>query len=122
MLPLFFLDYIATGKLKLNQMKKIIKGIVKGCKISDCILVGGETAEMPGTYANNKFDLAGFSVGIVSKKKLLNKNKVKNNNIVLAVPSNGLHSNGFSLVRKILKTNNLNNFLKKSCFHLQRFM
>ncbi len=111
--PLFFLDYIATGKLKLNQMKKIIKGIVKGCKISDCILVGGETAEMPGTYENNKFDLAGFSVGIVSKKKLLNKNKVKSNDVVLAVPSSGLHSNGFSLVRKILKTNSLNNFLKK---------
>ena len=68
---------------------------------------------MPGTYANNKFDLAGFSVGIVSKKKLLNKNKVKNNDIILAIPSNGLHSNGFSLVRKILKKTNLNNFFKK---------
>jgi len=94
-------------------MKKIIKSIVLGCKISDCILVGGETAEMPGTYAKNKFDLAGFSVGIVSKKKLLSKNKVKNNDVILAIPSSGLHSNGFSLVRKILKNSTLNNFLKK---------
>ena len=111
--PLFFLDYIATGKLKLNQMKTIIKSIVRGCKISDCVLVGGETAEMPGTYANNKFDLAGFSVGVVSKKKLLIKNKVKNNDVILAVPSSGLHSNGFSLVRKVLTKSSLNNFLRK---------
>ena len=111
--PLFFLDYIATGKLKLEQMKKIIKSIIKGCKISNCILVGGETAEMPGTYANGKFDLAGFSVGIVSKRKILSKNKVKNKDIILAIPSNGLHSNGFSLVRKILKTTVLNKFLRK---------
>ncbi len=111
--PLFFLDYIATGKLKLNQMKIIIRSIIKGCKISDCALVGGETAEMPGTYENNKFDLAGFSVGIVSKKKLLIKNKVKNNDVILAIPSSGLHSNGFSLVRKVLRTSSLNNFLRK---------
>ena len=111
--PLFFLDYIATGKLKLNQMKIIIRSIIKGCKISDCALVGGETAEMPGTYENNKFDLAGFSVGIVSKKKLLIKNKVKDNDVILAIPSSGLHSNGFSLVRKVLRTSKLNNFLRK---------
>ena len=86
-------------------MKSIIKGIVKGCKISDCLLVGGETAEMPGTYEKNKFDLAGFAVGIVSKNKLINKTKVKNNDIILAVPSNGIHSNGFSLVRRVLKKN-----------------
>ena len=96
--PLFFLDYIETGKLKLKQMKKIINGIIQGCKISNCILVGGETAEMPGTYTKNKFDLAGFSVGIVSKKKLLGKRKVKNNDVILAIPSSGIHSNGFSLV------------------------
>ena len=111
--PLFFLDYIATGKLKLRQMKRVINSIVQGCKISNCVLVGGETAEMPGTYAKNKFDLAGFSVGIVSKKKLLSKRKVKNNDIILAIPSSGLHSNGFSLVRKIIKKTSLNNFLKK---------
>ena len=111
--PLFFLDYIATGKINLFKMKKIIKGIIKGCKISGCLLVGGETAEMPGTYSKNKFDLAGFSVGLVSRKKLISKNKVKNNNIILAIPSNGLHSNGFSLVRKVLKNYKIDTFLKK---------
>ena len=89
--PLFFLDY----------------------KISKCILVGGETAEMPGTYSRNKFDLAGFAVGIVSRKNLIHKNKVNNNDIILAIPSNGLHSNGFSLVRQILRKKKINIFLKK---------
>ena len=111
--PLFFLDYIAVGKLNLKKMKKIIQGIIDGCKISDCALVGGETAEMPGTYAKNKFDLAGFIVGIVSKEKAISKNNVKKNNIILAIPSSGLHSNGFSLVRKIIKREKLNNRLKK---------
>ena len=110
--PLFFLDYIAVGKLNLNKTKKILKGIFKGCKISDCKLIGGETAEMPGIYSKDKFDLAGFSVGIVSKKKLLDKNNVKNGDIVLAVPSNGIHSNGFSLVRTILKKNKIPRNLK----------
>ncbi len=110
--PLFFLDYIAIGKLNLNKTKKILKGIFKGCQISNCRLVGGETAEMPGIYSNNQFDLAGFSVGIVSKKKILNKNKVKNNDIVLAIPSNGIHSNGYSLVRSILKKNKIPSNLK----------
>ena len=103
--PIFFLDYIAVDKLNLNKVKKILNGIVNGCKIADCALIGGETAEMPGTYSLNKFDLAGFAVGIVERKKLLTKNKIKNNNIVMAVPSSGLHSNGFSLVRSILKKN-----------------
>ena len=111
--PLFFLDYIAVGKINLSKMKKIIKGIINGCKISDCILVGGETAEMPDTYAKNKFDLAGFTVGLVSKKKLISENKVKNNNIILAIPSSGLHSNGFSLVRKVTKNIKFNNLIKK---------
>ena len=71
--PLFFLDYIAVGKLKLKKIKQIIKGVLKGCNISNCKLIGGETAEMPGVYAKEKFDLAGFSVGIVSKNKILNK-------------------------------------------------
>ena len=105
--PLFFLDYIAVGKLNLIKTKKILRGIFKGCKISDCKLIGGETAEMPGIYTKDKFDLAGFSVGIVSKKKILDKSKVKPNNIILAIPSNGIHSNGFSLVRSILKKNRL---------------
>ena len=101
--PLFFLDYIAVGKLNLNRTKNILKGILNGCKISNCKLIGGETAEMPGIYSKDKFDLAGFSVGIVSKKKILNKNNVKKNNLILAIPSSGIHSNGYSLVRSILK-------------------
>ena len=111
--PLFFLDYIAVGKLDLNKTKSILKGIFKGCKISDCKLIGGETAEMPGIYPKDKFDLAGFSVGIVSKKKILDKKNVNENDIVLAIPSNGIHSNGYSLVRSILKKNKITNNLKK---------
>ena len=75
-------------------------------------MTGGETAEMPGTYEKNKFDLAGFVVGIISKQKIIGKNKVKNNNVILAVPSNGLHSNGYSLVRKILRSNKIDGYLK----------
>jgi phosphoribosylaminoimidazole synthetase len=111
--PLFFLDYIAVGKLDLIKTKKILKGIFKGCKISKCELIGGETAEMPGVYAKDKFDLAGFSVGIVSKKKILNKKNVKNKDVVLAIPSEGIHSNGYSLVRSVLKKNRIPNSIKK---------
>ena len=110
--PLFFLDYIAVGKLNLNKTKKILKGIFRGCKISKCKLIGGETAEMPGIYHKDKFDLAGFSVGIVSKKKILDKSNVKKGDIVLAIPSNGIHSNGYSLVRSILKKNKIPRNLK----------
>jgi len=101
--PIFFLDYIAVDKLNLNKVKKILDGIVSGCKLAGCALVGGETAEMPGTYGKNKFDLAGFSVGLVEKKDLLKKSKVKLNDVILAIPSSGLHSNGYSLIRHILK-------------------
>ena len=114
--PLFFLDYIAVGKLNLNKTKKILKGIFKGCEISDCKLVGGETAEMPGVYSRDKFDLAGFSVGIVSKKKILDKKNVKISDVVLAIPSNGIHSNGYSLVRSILKKNKVTYKIKKGNF------
>ena len=110
--PLFFLDYIAVGKLKLNKMKKILNGIVKGCDLSLCSLIGGETAEMPGIYDSDKFDLAGFSVGIVSKKKLLSKKRVLEGNVVLAVPSSGVHSNGYSLIRSILKNKKISSKLK----------
>lgn len=114
--PLLFLDYISINKIDLRKLKSIIKGIVKGCKQSMCELVGGETAEMPGTYEKGKFDIAGFAVGVVSKNKILSKNKIKKNDLVLAVPSNGLHSNGFSLVRYLLKKKKINikknNFLK----------
>ena len=110
--PLFFLDYIAVGKLEINKAKKILKGIFRGCKISKCKLIGGETAEMPGVYSKDKFDLAGFSVGIVSKKKILSKKNVKNKDIVLAIPSNGIHSNGYSLVRKIIGKKKINKNMK----------
>ena len=115
--PLIFLDYISIDKINLGKLKKIIKGIQRGCQISGCSLVGGETAEMPGTYSKGKFDIAGFSLGIVEKKKLLKKSNIKENDIIMAVPSNGLHSNGYSLVRNILnkkKINiNQNKYLKK---------
>ncbi len=111
--PLFFLDYIAVGKLNLNKTKSILKGILKGCKISNCKLIGGETAEMPGIYSKDKFDLAGFSVGIVSKRKILNKKNVKKNNLILAIPSSGIHSNGYSLVRSILKKNKITKKLRQ---------
>jgi len=112
--PLFFLDYIAVGKLDLKKTKNILKGIFKGCHLADCKLIGGETAEMPGVYSKNKFDLAGFSVGIVSKRKILNKYNVKDKNIVLAIPSSGFHSNGFSLVRSVLKKKKINKSFKKN--------
>jgi len=115
--PLLFLDYISINKIDLKKLKSIIKGIVKGCKLSQCELVGGETAEMPGTYEKGKFDIAGFAVGIVSKHKILSKNKIKNNDLILAIPSSGLHSNGYSLVRYLLKQKKINikknKFLKK---------
>ena len=112
--PLLFLDYISINKIDLIKLKSIIKGIINGCKQSGCDLVGGETAEMPGTYEKNKFDIAGFAVGVVSKNKILNKNKIKKNDLVLAIPSTGLHSNGYSLVRYILKQKKIN--IKKNKF------
>ena len=111
--PIFFLDYIAVSKINLRKIKLIFKGILKGCSIAGCELTGGETAEMPGTYSKNKFDLAGFSVGIVSKNKLLSKYNVKKKDIILAIPSSGLHSNGYSLVRSVLKNKNISKKLKK---------
>ncbi len=115
--PLFFLDYISINKINLKKMKSLIKGIIKGCNISQCSLVGGETAEMPDTYDKGKFDMAGFAVGIVDGKKLLTKKRIKKNDLILAVPSSGLHSNGFSLIRYLIKKKKIdvkkNYFLKK---------
>jgi phosphoribosylformylglycinamidine cyclo-ligase len=115
--PLLFLDYISINKIILDKLKSIVKGIIKGCKISNCELVGGETAEMPGTYEKGKFDIAGFAVGIVDEKKILSKRNIKKNNLVIAIPSSGVHSNGYSLVRYILKKKKINlknnQFLKK---------
>ena len=100
--PLLFLDYISINKIDLTKLKSILKGIVKGCNISGCELVGGETAEMPGTYESGKFDIAGFSVGVVDQNKILQKKKIKKNNLILAIPSSGIHSNGYSLIRYVL--------------------
>ncbi len=112
--PLFFLDYISINKIDLLKLKPIIKGILKGCKIANCDLVGGETAEMPDTYERDKFDIAGFAVGIVDEKKILNKKKIRKGNLILALPSSGLHSNGYSLVRTIIKKKKIN--IKKNLF------
>ena len=112
--PLFFLDYISINKIDLPKLKSILKGILKGCEISECELVGGETAEMPGTYEKGKFDIAGFAVGIVDRKNILNKEKIKKNDLILAIPSSGLHSNGYSLVRSLIKNKKIN--LKKNIF------
>jgi len=106
--PLLFLDYISINKIDLKKLKSLIKGIVDGCKQSECELVGGETAEMPGTYEKGKFDIAGFAVGVVGKNKILSKNKIKTNDLVLAIPSSGLHSNGYSLVRYLLNKKKIN--------------
>ena len=114
--PLLFLDYISVEKINTKKLKNLIKGIIKGCKLAGCELVGGETAEMPGTYSKGKFDIAGFSLGIVEKHKIL-INKIRKNDLVIAVPSSGLHSNGFSLVRHVLKKKKIdlkkNSYLKK---------
>ena len=112
--PLLFLDYISINKINLKKLKSIIKGVIKGCKISNCELVGGETAEMPGTYEKGKFDIAGFSVGIVDQNKIPYKKKIKKNNLILAIPSSGVHSNGYSLIRYILNKRKIN--FKKNKF------
>ena len=103
--PLFFLDYIATGKLEKDQLKEVIQGIAKSCKENNCSLLGGETAEMPGFYSKNKYDLAGFCVGIVEEEKLIDGSKICEDDLIIAIESSGIHSNGFSLVREIIKIN-----------------
>jgi len=100
--PLFFLDYYATAKLEVQAATQVVKGIAKGCIISQCALIGGETAEMPGMYKKGDFDLAGFCVGIAEKDELDRITKVQKGDILIALPSSGIHSNGFSLVRKLL--------------------
>ncbi len=100
--PLFFLDYLATGKLNSQQLAGVVKGIAKGCRLSGCALLGGETAEMPGFYQLGEYDLAGFCVGVVEKSKLLDGSKVQVGDVAIGLASAGVHSNGFSLVRKII--------------------
>ena len=101
--PLFFLDYYATGKLDKKVAAQVIKGIAQGCKLAGCALVGGETAEMPGMYAQGDFDLAGFCVAVAEKSKLIDGAKIKAGDVLIALPSSGPHSNGYSLIRKILE-------------------
>ena len=99
--PLFFLDYLACGKLDSNVSAEIISGVVEGCVQGDSALVGGETAEMPGFYADGEYDIAGFSVGVVEEEKMINGSTVTDNDVIIAIPSSGAHSNGFSLLRKL---------------------
>lgn len=100
--PLFFLDYIALGKNRPEKVAQIVKGVADGCVMSGCSLVGGETAEMPGFYPENEYDIAGFAVGIVDRKKIIDGKSIKEGDALIGLPSSGLHSNGFSLVRKLL--------------------
>jgi len=112
--PILFLDYISINKIDLKKLKSILKGIAKGCEIANCELVGGETAEMPGTYEKGKFDIAGFAVGVVDESKILKISKIKKGDLILAVPSSGIHSNGYSLVRYVLAKEKIN--IKKNFF------
>ncbi len=105
--PLFFLDYYATGKLNKESALEVISGITKGCLEAQCALIGGESAEMPGMYQNEDFDLAGFAVGIAEKKVIQDPPKLKIGDVLIALPSSGIHSNGYSLVRKILTQHNI---------------
>ncbi len=104
--PLIFLDYYATGKLDLKRSKKIIAGIMEGCRQGRCVLLGGETAEMPGMYPEGEYDLAGFAVGVVNRDEVIDGSKIFPGDLILALPSSGLHSNGYSLVRQVFKTKN----------------
>lgn len=99
--PLFFLDYFATGKLKAGKAAEVVKGIVRGCTEAGCSLIGGETAEMPGFYTEDEYDLSGFAVGVADRNKIIDGSSIKEGDVIIGIASNGLHSNGFSLVRKL---------------------
>ena len=108
--PLFFLDYIACGRLDAKVLKAVVKGITTGCRMAGCALVGGETAEMPGMYAADDYDLAGFVVGVVEKDKIINGSRIQAGDQVIGLPSSGLHSNGYSLARKVFSLNEQKKF------------
>ena len=110
--PLFFLDYFATGKLSLKVSYEVVKGVVKGCRLANCALIGGETAELPGMYKKGDYDLAGFSIGIVDRKDLIDGSEIKKGNLLLGIASSGIHSNGYSLVRKVFSKKELTGKLK----------
>ncbi len=99
--PLFFLDYLATGRLKADRAADIVKGISEGCLEAGCALIGGETAEMPGFYSDGEYDMAGFAVGVVDREKIIDGSSIKKGDILIGIPSSGIHSNGYSLVRKV---------------------
>lgn len=118
--PVFFLDYFATGKFNPRVMQEVLKGIVKGCREAGCALVGGETAIMPGFYSNgakngsSQYDLAGFAVGLVDRKKVIDGNQIRKGDVLLGLASSGVHSNGFSLIRKIFSKSELQGKIGKS--------
>tara|TARA_B100000282_G_scaffold97186_1_gene68444 strand:+ start:43 stop:1011 length:969 start_codon:yes stop_codon:yes gene_type:complete len=105
--PLYFLDYIATGKLKSEDLEKVVEGVAKGCRISGCSLLGGETAEMPSMYNDGEYDLAGFCTGVVEEEKYLDGRTIVDGDVIIGIESSGLHSNGFSLINNLLKTHKL---------------
>lgn len=106
--PLFFLDYIAMGKLHPEKIAEIVSGMANGCKMAACALIGGETAEMPGLYKGDEYDVAGFAVGVVDKEKLINGRNIKKGDVLIGLGSSGVHSNGFSLIRKVFLLNIVN--------------
>ena len=118
--PLFFLDYYATGKLDIDVAAQVVEGIGVGCELAGASLVGGETAEMPGMYEGGDYDLAGFCVGIAEKSEIIDGSKVASGDVLLALPSSGPHSNGYSLIRKIIEVSNadLNEVIDLSLIHI----
>jgi len=124
--PIFFLDYFATGKLDGKTWSDVIKGVVKGCREAGCALLGGETAEMPGMYGKGEYDLAGFAVGIQDRKKIIDGKKIKPGDVLLGMASSGLHSNGYSLVRKIFTTFQVKKeyrlFLRPTIIYAKQFL
>ena len=121
--PLFFLDYIAVGKINASTLKNVMKGIVRGCQLAGCALIGGETAEMPDMYKGEDYDLAGFTVGIVDRDKIIDGSMIKCGDVLIGLPSSGLHSNGYSLARKALSLKEQKEYagvlLKPTCIYVK---